>query len=785
MAFCENCGKELPESGVCDCSLTQNNSGNIIGNDNFSNGSAVSGVDIAPKKKKGVKIAAISAGIAAVVAGGGIAAYNLSDYVKNQVKLAVSEPAEYYSWVLENNTDNLAKNSSEAYETYIDKMEKGQSEEFTVKYTASDEVKNMLIDELIGQEAEGSEQAKKIIDNFSDAAVGSTAKVNGGKMSGDVYVEYNGDKLTSIEFAADTSDNVYFARIPELQEKWIGMNLGDIMNDVYSEAGEQAEAMEKIKSYSSDPSSIVTPEELEEIISKYGAIIAGVTGDVDLEKKEEIDIADITVKYTVVTVEADGSMAYDIAKEIVKTASDDDTLKDIATKRLDLCTKEEYNEMFDEALDSLKTSKENGDFDDTESVDIDIYVDSKGAIKGFSMKDDEDEITFAYGHDGKDVGGEFVCNMDDEKIVVELNAEEDSNAYDGEFVFKYDSEYDEDDIEFSVEFTDFEVVNEEKGYFNADIKAIIPDIDPIAVSFESDGKKQNIKYDINIEGKDYGKVVLTFSSSDGASVDVPAESDALMIDEETMENFVPEDYVSRDDVSAYVNDLLKKICGDAFTDDELNELAGMAADSFFDDINADDDYYDWDDDDYDWDDDYDYDDDYDLDDDSSDDDYDYDDDDYYLDDEYIISKGQAALFVIDRDYKAFAAGTVNDTLAEKAVYADVSGNSGTYTVSVTADSDDYRQQIGDYMGEDSLPNGIAMFGFIIRNIEDNDYANASITVDKVKIDGTEYPIAHPECVLNDVNGDCEVYLYLDSTEDAVDLSSVGEWTTIELTFTVK
>ena len=55
---------------------------------------SVSGVEKAPKKKKGVIIAGVSAGVVAAAAGGGIIAYNCSDFVKNKVKLATSEPEE-------------------------------------------------------------------------------------------------------------------------------------------------------------------------------------------------------------------------------------------------------------------------------------------------------------------------------------------------------------------------------------------------------------------------------------------------------------------------------------------------------------------------------------------------------------------------------------------------------------------------------------------------------------------------------------------------------------------
>ena len=85
---------------------------------NYS-GDVVSGVEPA-KKHTGAVIGGVTAGVLAVAVGGGIAAYNMSDLVKNQVKLTISKPDEYYSWVLEKNSNEAASQISEAYREYIE-----------------------------------------------------------------------------------------------------------------------------------------------------------------------------------------------------------------------------------------------------------------------------------------------------------------------------------------------------------------------------------------------------------------------------------------------------------------------------------------------------------------------------------------------------------------------------------------------------------------------------------------------------------------------------------------
>ena len=61
-------------------------------------GDVVTGVETVKKKHTGLILgvaAVVTAGAVAVVAGGGVAAYCLSDFVKNQVKLRISSPEKH------------------------------------------------------------------------------------------------------------------------------------------------------------------------------------------------------------------------------------------------------------------------------------------------------------------------------------------------------------------------------------------------------------------------------------------------------------------------------------------------------------------------------------------------------------------------------------------------------------------------------------------------------------------------------------------------------------------
>ncbi|MDD6279570.1 MAG: hypothetical protein PUA81_07270 [Oscillospiraceae bacterium] len=589
---------------------------------------SVSGVEKAPKKKKGVIIAGVSAGVVAAAAGGGIIAYNCSDFVKNKVKLATSEPEEYYAWVVENTSDELSKTVSETYEKYLSRMDKGSKSVIELKYEPSDDAKSVLTDELGDDSSDETKELLDVIDGIDSISIGMDASVKDTNQSAAAYASINDEKLISLEYAANVSDMVYFARIPELSEKWIGFDAGDILKEEM-DAG-TSKITDIVMEYAQDPGKLLSSEDLATLVKRYVDPLASFTDEVGVEKKDEIDIGDITVDCSVITLELDEKTCYKLGRDYLKTLKGDKIIEKIVTDKLGDVTEmdsDEYKENIQELIDDFDDMIEEGDFS-KETVELEIYVDNKGKICGFGMDEDEGEFFFAYGRDGKQLAVECVFKADeDEGMNFELNLETDGKKYNGEMEISI-KDYD-DTYEASVEISDYEVVDKEKGYFNAGIKVVIPDVDPISVDFKSDGKKQDIFYDIEIEDTDYGTVTLSLAFDESGSVDVPSADDAFMITEDS--NF--EDYATLDDIENFIYDLAVKL---GFSDETSDMLAIYVTDEIEYEMNGSDDYYDdWDYDDYDYDyddwdyDDYDYDYDYDYDDwDYDDYDYDYDDWDY-------------------------------------------------------------------------------------------------------------------------------------------------------------
>ena len=154
-----------------------------------------------------------------------------------------------------------------------------------------------------------------------------------------------------------------------------------------------------------------------------------------------------------------------------------------------------------------------------------------------------------------------------------------------------------------IKFDEFEVVDKEKGYFNGDFVINIPDVDPIDLSFSSDGKQQEVSYELRFDGTDYGKLKFAYSVDYGTSVDVPGKDSAFMVDVKDADNFKLEEYATQDEFNKFAKGIMTQVGIDDKTADELAKYATEelydAADSGLD---IDDDDFNWDDDEFDFDD---------------------------------------------------------------------------------------------------------------------------------------------------------------------------------------
>ena len=135
-----------------------------------------------------------------------------------------------------------------------------------------------------------------------------------------------------------------------------------------------------------NPAEYLSQEDMEKLLTKYSAIWYNTVEDVELEKKEKVEIGDIETEYTVLTVDVDKKLAEKLATNYINAISKDDFIKQLVTEKLKACTADEYDSALSDALDEIK----NSNYAEDAKGEILTYVDAKGQIRGYSCNFDED-----------------------------------------------------------------------------------------------------------------------------------------------------------------------------------------------------------------------------------------------------------------------------------------------------------------------------------------------------------------------------------------------------------
>ena len=577
-----------------------NDQGYVPDNDqNFTEdyGSVVSGVDKAPKKRKGVLIGGICAGVVCVAVGGSAIAYAASDYVKNQVKLFTLDDQEYYSWVMEKNGSDAADELSEAYDDYLEKLEDGYGNKLSISLEPTDEAMELLLSEMFGSDYKRSSdsdmnQLIDVIENIDSIELGVEASRNNKASNASIYASLNNDKIVSAEVGMDDKSALYM-RIPEYNKQWLSYDMSTEFT------GQEEEIFNKFMELSNDPSSFITPDELSDMIEKYTGILGDSLKDVKRYKDQKVEIGGAEVEYTVLKAEITPQDVLNIAEGYVSSALKDKTIKNILVNELDVCSDNEYESLLGDALDEIRAAADEID-ENEENLDAALFVDARGDIRGFQFYlEDECEIKFAVGQSGDDIVGEFTVNDGDEDIVsIQLNAKEDGGKYSGTIEMFIDDEPSTAEITFA----DFEIVDEDKGYVNGKLSISVPEVPSVDLVLKSDGKSQTISYDLKIERENFGTVSLNIAETDGSDISFKG---SVNLDSD----FDVEEYFNEDALAEFIESICQKIgldddFAEQLTEAIIYEIVGGSYDNDYDnfddfDYDDDDDIYgeweDWDD----------------------------------------------------------------------------------------------------------------------------------------------------------------------------------------------
>lgn len=519
---------------------------------------SVSGVETV-KKGKAPVIAGITAGVVAVVAGGSVIAYNTSDFIKNKVKLATLSPKEYYVWINDSNADKNIEALSESYNRYVDIMgkdsEKGMNVKINATYTMSDGVKTLL-KSYMG----GTDKANKFVDNINNISLSLDESLFRGVIGYNLGLDFNDNDIADLEMFMNYGDLFMLGRVPQLTERYLGMDLKSFTSD-----DDEAKAVDAVAKFYSNPEEILTKEEFRTLAEKYTSLWNDCISDVQQEKGEEVTVGNYSNKYTVLTIDMSEEFLESTAEKYINTIKEDETIKDIFITRLGVCDEETYIRNLDDAVESIKAD----DGDDV-SLTFKMYVDATGKVRGYTLKDENDD-GFEYlftGENEQTVNG--IINFTDSENSTYFKCNVDYVENDGKYTGSADMTFTENDEDEKVvaEFTDLQKVNDEYGYVNGNINLSVNDSAPFAIVLDSDGSSQKANFDIDIEDINYGNVTLEIISSEISELNIPDKSGAYIVDKNTNDL---EGYVSEENIINFMSSVVKNI-GFAETDEEARSI---------------------------------------------------------------------------------------------------------------------------------------------------------------------------------------------------------------------
>ena len=519
---------------------------------------SVSGVETV-KKGKAPVIAGITAGVVAVVAGGSVIAYNTSDFIKNKVKLATLSPKEYYVWINDSNADKNIEALSESYNRYVDIMgkdsEKGMNVKINATYTMSDGVKTLLKSSM-----GGTDKANKFVDNINNISLSLDESLFRGVIGYNLGLDFNDNDIADLEMFMNYGDLFMLGRVPQLTERYLGMDLKSFTSD-----DDEAKAVDAVAKFYSNPEEILTKEEFRTLAEKYTSLWNDCISDVQQEKDEEVTVGNYSNKYTVLTIDMSEEFLESTAEKYINTIKEDETIKDIFITRLGVCDEETYIRNLDDAVESIKAD----DGDDV-SLTFKMYVDATGKVRGYTLKDENDD-GFEYlftGENEQTVNG--IINFTDSENSTYFKCNVDYVENDGKYTGSADMTFTENDEDEKVvaEFTDLQKVNDEYGYVNGNINLSVNDSAPFAIVLDSDGSSQKASFDIDIEDINYGNVTLEIISSEISELNIPDKSGAYIVDKNTNDL---EGYVSEENIINFMSSVVKNI-GFAETDEEARSI---------------------------------------------------------------------------------------------------------------------------------------------------------------------------------------------------------------------
>ncbi len=503
--------------------------------------------------------------------------------INNFVHKTFSSPEKYYQYVETKATKEMAENTAACYETMIlnslnfyDKSVEGE-----LKAELDEEGQELL--GLLGLAGIDVSWIENVSVRGGSSIKGNTVFAEGGLNLNDT------DVLTG-KVILDAEKECLYAQIPELNKKYLGINAGE--DEDFEEMLEMFPQMQQSNKESID--AMPDRRDMEKLINRYASIALSCVDDVSKEK-DVLSVDDVSQKCTKLKITIDTETFCDMMEAVLEEMKDDKDIKKIvieAAKANDENTKmllgesvdaEEVYEMFQEEIEYyLEDLDDIRDYDADEKIVMQVYVDSKGQIKGRTIKFGDLKISVLAPAKGGKIGYELSVKEDGESIELSGMGKKSGDTVTGDFDLKYNGT-----ALINITTKKLNVEDMKKGLLNGQITvrasstigrvlgtvsglSILEDIS-MTMDFSSSEKQYSCKVRIDYDDKAVASISAFVKSGKGTEASVPGKDSVVMIDDYEDTDAL-EEWLEELDLNKFVSNLDKAGVPDEYTD-ELEEIA--------------------------------------------------------------------------------------------------------------------------------------------------------------------------------------------------------------------
>lgn len=424
--FCSKCGKPVKDNGkfceFCGSRITVFTEAAVesepqVLTDNVADSTAdiqpEIPVEVNPKNevvsvsnhgKSKRKLIIISSVCAAAVSFAVVIAVAFWGYIENFFVKTFSSPEQYYHYVEEKNVQDISNALGSALGSFKSAVDTDKDVGVTSEITL--QLGDIIIDAL----AKEAGIDKSQISWASNVGISSDSSSKDGVSSMDIAFLLNNKSIINIELVYSLEDTSYYLRFPDLNEKYLLVEMPDAMHNA---------DLDKLYAALPDEDTVA------EIINRYCTIVLNTVDNVR-QKSVKAEANGVTQSCVELTVTVDETTVKKVLEAVLTELKNDEEIKNII-KEVWLAVdvdEDNFDEFYEEFLDEIDSTIDSLDRLETElndfGFDMITWVDGKGEIIGRKFEIDglDGDIYYLSAYDGTDVGIEAACVIEDKGFEV-------------------------------------------------------------------------------------------------------------------------------------------------------------------------------------------------------------------------------------------------------------------------------------------------------------------------------------------------------------------------------